>query len=414
MSSAILQRVELLIRQSRFPEAEQVLQTYLTDYPDDAHAQFYMASVQLHLGNKKSARQLTETLLEREPEAFPILALAVEVEMADQHYDRAEDFAEELTARHPQYAESFVKLSAVKLARRNYDEALDAARLALQLDPENVNALNLKIMVGGLLGNPDTQTTIEEALQVDPQSASTIANHGMQLLRDGKVDEALERLKYALSLDPTNGIARYAMTQALKARFWPYRMFLKYGEFSARLSGRSSWMILIGAYLLYRFLARLARDNEALAPFLMPLVWLIAFLFLLTWILDPLMNLYLLSNPYGRVLLDDDDKKMARYTGASLGVGLLAFALYFASGASQLLMLGIMGVLFMIPLGTFLKPSREKHRRQLSYFTLGVVGVGLTAVLFNIDLLYLLVFLAVFAYQWIINAILIRENARVF
>ena len=315
---------------------------------------------------------------------------------------------------YPLEAGSFLKMASVKLQQRNYDRALEAANQALALDPENIDALNLKIMIGGLLGYEDTQQAIEEALHIDPESASTIANHGMQLLREGKVQQALERLKYALSLDPTNSLARYAMAQALKARFWPYRMFLKYGEFSARLSGQSSWAIIIGAYVVYRILAKIANEYEALAPFLYPIIILIASLFLLTWILEPLMNLYLLSNPYGRLLLDDDEKKMARYTGGSLGVALLSFALYFALSLETFLMLGVLGVACMIPLGTFLKPTKPKNRRQLTYFTVAVMLSGVVGILLNQEMLLFGAFFGIFIYQWIINGIMNKENARIF
>ncbi|MEO1518698.1 MAG: tetratricopeptide repeat protein [Bacteroidota bacterium] len=414
MRSAVLQRVELLFRQSRFSEARELLQQHLADYPDDAQAQFYMASTFLQLGEKKKARQLSEMLLSKEPDAFHILALAVEVEMADENYERAENVADELVAKYPQYAESYVKLAAVKLAQRNYDRAMDAARLALEIDPENVDALNLKILVGGLLGDPSTKQSIEEALHLDPESASTIANQGMQLLREGKVKESLERIKYALSLDPTNEMARYAMMQSLKARFWPYRMFLKFAEFSARLSGQASWAVIIGAYVLYQVINNLANKYEALAPYLTPLVWLIGGLFLLTWILDPLMNLYLLSNPYGRLLLDEDSKKMAQFCGLSFGMGLLGFALHFALQTPPFLLLGILGILLMIPLGTFLKPSGKKNRQLMTYFTIGIVASGLLGILFGIGLLQWAALIGLFAYQWVINGILIKENSRVF
>ncbi|MEO1627619.1 MAG: hypothetical protein AAFV25_20880, partial [Bacteroidota bacterium] len=158
----------------------------------------------------------------------------------------------------------------------------------------------------------------------------------------------------------------------------------------------------------------LVNKYEALAPYLTPLVWLIGGLFLLTWILDPLMNLYLLSNPYGRLLLDEDSKKMAQFCGLSFGMGLLGFALHFALQTPPFLLLGILGILLMIPLGTFLKPSGKKNRQLMTYFTIGIVASGLLGILFGIGLLQWAALIGLFAYQWVINGILIKENSRVF
>ena len=269
-------------------------------------------------------------------------------------------------------------------------------------------------MVSGMLGDQATDQAIDDALHLNPEYAGTIANQGLQFLREGRVEQALERLEYALSLEPTNELARYAMSEALKNKFWPYRMYFKYGQMMGKLSSQHTWGILIGAYVLYRVLAGIAKSNEALRPFLQPIVYLILGLFLLTWVLDPLMNLYLLSNKYGRLLLDADNKKMAKYTGTSFGLAILCLSMHFILDSSPFLLLAIVFGLLMIPLGTFLKPNREKNRKITSYATLAMVMAGVAGAALNSDLLLVATFIGIFAYQWLINGIMIKENARVF
>jgi len=269
-------------------------------------------------------------------------------------------------------------------------------------------------MIGGIIGDGATDQTISDALHLNPENASTIANHGMQLLRQGKVNEALDRLSYALSLDPTNNLARYAMGEAMKNKFWPYKMFFKYGQFAAKLSGKSSWTFIIGAYIVYQILNWLADKNEILRPFLTPVIYIILGLFLLTWVMDPLMNLYLLSNKYGRLLLDADDKKMAKLCGVSLSVAIISLALHFYLGTPPFLMCALAFGLFLIPLGTFLKPNRNSNRKMTKALTIGIVSVGALGAVLNIELLLIVSFIGIFGYQWLINGIMIKENARVF
>ena len=410
----VIQRVELLLQQSRYTDARDLLQQHLNENPQDFLGRYYLAAVYLQLGDKKQCRQMVEALLMEEPDNYLVLSLAVEMELADDLHEAAEARARLLVDNFPEDSDAFTKLARVKMGQRSYDKALAFTDKALELDAENTAALNLKIMLGRLLGKPGTQEAIDEALNLDPNSAYTIANQGLQLIRDGKVDEALERLEYALSLDPTNDMARYAMSEAMKARFWPYRMFLKYGEFTARLSEGGSWKFLIGVYIGYRLLRKLAESNETLGLVLWPLVFLLAFLFLLSWVLEPLMNFYLLSNPYGKLLLDEDDKWMARLTGSSFLLGLVAVAFYFGTGLE--LWIGFMMVFFgmMIPLGTFMKPNREKTRKYLKIFVIGVGATGLLGLIPGLGYLMFGFLIAIIGYQWAINGIMIKENARVF
>ena len=254
-------------------------------------------------------------MLAEQPDNPSVLRLAAVIELSDGKPKIAERFGRQLLEMNAEDDDALVLMAKIKLDQRNYDAAINYADQALEIDAQNTEALNLKIYVGGFLGRSDTEETINEALNVNPEDSSTIANHGYQLLRQGKVDEALDRLKYALSINPNDQLGRYAMLEALKARFWPYRMYFKYKEAMAKLSGGANFGIMIGLWFGVNYLNRLASQQPDLAPFLMPLVYFMVALFLLTWIIDPIMNFYLLTNQYGRLLLDKEDKLMASLVG---------------------------------------------------------------------------------------------------
>ncbi|MEM9261330.1 MAG: tetratricopeptide repeat protein, partial [Bacteroidota bacterium] len=370
---ALQERLHQLFQQARWPEAATLLESYLADFPDDYGARLNYVTVLLNQGDKKTARELIGPMLEENPDDEEVLRVAAYIELIDKKPKIAEQFADQLIQLDAENDEAYLLMAKAKLEQRNYDATLEHLDTALSLDPQNQEALNLKIYVGGFLGKQDTASTIDDALANNPEDSSTIANHGYQLLREGKVDQALERLGEALAKNPNNQLGRYAMLEALKARFWPYRMYFKYQEAMAKLSGGASFGIMIGLWLAVNYISSVARNNPEYEPYLMPIVYLMVGLFLFTWIIDPIMNFYLLTNKYGRLLLDKDSKLMAKLVGASLGLSLLALIAYFVSNAFIFQAFAFAFLVLTIPLGSFLRPIRKNQRMIMTAYTIGLV-----------------------------------------
>lgn len=410
----MLQRIGILFEQERYADAKNNLEDYLSEYPDSPIGQYYLAVACLHIDEKTKSRNIVDSLIEQFPDDPDYLMLSADIDLQDDYYQAAESKAELLIEMNPLDTDAHTLMSKIKIGQNNYDAALASADKALEMDAENLVARNLKIVISGFLRKSDVQSNIEEALQQDPNNAYTIANHGMQLVREGKIDEALERLKYALSLNPTNQMAQYGMQEALKSRFWLYRMFFKYKETMARLSGGSSWSFIIGAYIIYRGLSYLAANNPSLAPILYPIVVLIAILFVLSWVIDPLMNSYLLTNKFGRLLLDDDDKIMAKLVLGAVLAAIVLFGLYLLTSSSFILMISVVTALCMIPFGTFLNVTKPKNRKITKAFAIAPPALILISLIFQHEMFAAIAILVVIIYQWVINGMIIKENSRVF
>lgn len=414
MTQAMDDRVDILIKQGRLSEAANFLTTHLTEFPNDSYAKFRYAQVLLRQGETKKSRTITEQLLAERPDDPNFLNLSISQDVSDKQYEKAESKAELLIELMPQSSDAFLILAQIKLAQRNYDKAMTAVDQSLSLDAENISALNLRTTIAQILGESQSANSIETALELDPENPSTIASHAYDLLQQGKVKESLERYKYALQLEPTNYMARYGMQEALKSRFLPYRLFFKYKEFTGKLTAGGSWQFIIGIYIAYQVIRRIAAKSPGLEPFLTPLIYIIAGLFLLTWIIDPLMNTYLLSNKYGKILLDEDSKLMAQLCSISLVIGVLSGIGFLTFAPFRFLeILALIGVFGLIPLGTFLHPTKESNRKTTLYFTIGIFAVGFLSLFGNFSGLFLLWLGLIFIYQWVINGILIKENARV-
>ena len=204
------------------------------------------------------------------------------------------------------------------------------------------------------------------------------------------------------------------MLEALKARFWPYRMYFKYKEAMAKLSGGANFGIMIGLWFGVNYLNRLASQQPDLAPFLMPLVYFMVALFLLTWIIDPIMNFYLLTNQYGRLLLDKEDKLMASLVGGSLGLAALCLLGYLLIGGALLQGLAFAFLVLTIPLGSFLRPLRQKQKTILTIYTICLAVAGIGGLLIGNGWLVNASLFALLGYQFIINGMMVRESGRTF
>jgi len=415
-----LQRAEVLISQKRYKDAEQILREAIQNYPELSITKYYLSVALLGQGRNEEAENILRVIVSEEPENAAYLQMLAEVEIDKEDYEGAEDKVRHLLKTNPEEPDYYVMLSRIKYSQRNYDKSLEFANQALEQDPENLAALNLKVSISSLLGKKEgLQASVAEALRQDPENPYTIANHGMSLLNEGKTQESLDRFKSALAIDPNNTLAKHGLAEAMKSKFWPYKMFYMIGMKMSKLSGQNMWYVIIGSYILLRFLRSIADKNPSLQPFLYPIVFFIAFLFVMTWVLGPLMNLYLSRNAYGRLLLDEDDLKTSKLVGISLVCSIAMLLLFLVFKIPVLLVGGILFFFFMIPLShmhnSSFSDSDEKKVQWLTYGIIasGVLGLALMATTGS-EALILVSGLGIFAFQWIVNAITIKRTARRF
>ncbi|MBK8505080.1 MAG: tetratricopeptide repeat protein [Saprospiraceae bacterium] len=408
--------VETLLRQGKTDEAIKRLQSHLGEYPEDEHAK-YLLAFSYYLSNKlHEARTAAEVLFSSDPEQPHLISLLAEIDIAEDKYDDAESKAKFLIGLDPNFANAFVLLGRVKYLQGYYDVALQQISKALELDPENREALNLKVRLSDAIGQYDqARESINELLNLDPENPTTLANLGIQMLNEGKVTEALEIFSRALSIQPTNMLARHGMMEALKSRFWIYRLFYQYQKMMSRLSAKNSWMVIIGTYVFARILGGVADVSEGtLQSVLNALVILIAITFFLSWVINPLLNLVLSKNKYGKLLLDDREKKMANLTGISLLIAIICLIGYFVTAYYRLLLAGLLFIGLMIPAGTWLNPDKEDKQQKLRNFGGAILVAGMAAIVFGGGLFLVLSFLGLFGYQFYFNKMMISDFSRKF
>jgi tetratricopeptide (TPR) repeat protein len=412
-----MSHADVLLSQGRFGQAEEILERLMATGYEGTDIMKMMAIAKMGLKKYGPAEELCRMIVSHHPnEAFAFYLLAT-IRGTERKYDEALSTLNEAIRLDPANADYLAFKANILLQTKDYKDALESADIGLSIDAENIDALNARASaLVGLNRKEEAFLTINKSLASDPDNADTHANMGWGLLHQGKSDVALQHFKNALKQEPMNEYARSGMLEAMKARFPIYRYFLMLMLWLGKMKGNNQWGFIIGGYIVYRVLVTLAEKNEALQFFLIPVIVFIALFFISTWIFSPLMNLYLLSNPFGKLTLDEDQKQSARLVGISLLISLASIVVYFFLYQNDgLLTLSLFAFAMMIPLGSMNNPYLEANKRKLKYWTLATAILVLTDTVISIvagtflSSFSFLPLVALIGYQWYTNYILIRE-----
>jgi hypothetical protein len=130
---------------------------------------------------------------------------------------------------------------------------------------------------------------------------------------------------------------------------------LRYFLWMSRLSAQWQFGILIGGFMGNRMLGSLVKTHPEWSLWITPLRVLYAVFAFLTWTADPLFNLLLRLNRFGRLALSAEQIKVSNWIGGCLAMALLTLGLWVAVGTESILWLvPLVFAALVIPLaGTF-------------------------------------------------------------
>jgi tetratricopeptide (TPR) repeat protein len=379
-----LERGILLYQQSRHELAEEQLRQSLATDPHDSYTHALLA--------------LCLTAREQFDEATNEARLAVHLgpdfsfahyALAKVYYDRnrrkeALEAIEQAIQLDSTDSDYFAMLSTIHFEDKRWEAALNAAEQGLEFDPEHVACTNLRAMALVKLGRKaEAGASIETALAKNPENSSTHANQGWMLLEQGDPKRALEHFREAIRLDPENDWARAGIVEALKARNFIYAVMLKYFLWMSKLSPRAQWGILVGGVFGIRILGKLGRDNPELMPFILPVRVLYVAFALMTWIADPLFNLMLRLNRFGRLALSREQVIASNWIGACLVLGLFGLGMCARTGfelSNPWLVFTMVFGFLLIPIAGTFRCNRGWPRNAMAIYT-GVMALfGVLAV----------------------------------
>lgn len=415
ISEKQLSRVVILIEQQRFSEAEKELSNLLAQDANNVQLLSLLSEVYLQQDFLDKAETTIDIAIGLSPDESHLFYIKARIAVQQESLDKAEKFIKQGIELYPYDADYFALLANIRLARKQFEEALEFADRALEIDAENVLALNTRsTALNKLNREEESYQTIEGALREDPNNAFTHANYGWVLLEKGQHKKALEHFKESLSQNPTFEFAQMGMLEAIKASNPIYRIFLKYSFWMGNLTAKYQWAVIIGFYVGFRGLRALANNNEALQPYLTPLIFALAIIAFSTWIINPIGNLFLRFNKYGKLLLSKEDKKSSNFVALSLGVFLTGLILYLVLSEEKYLAITAFGFAMMLPLSVMFSPSKHKHSLLIYAIALAVLGTISIAITFSngilINRITVFFLFGFIGFQWVANYLMIKED----
>lgn len=355
-------RAQLLLAQSRPSEAEQEARLALAGDPNDTTALALLALSRCAQQKHAPALAAAESAVGLAPDN-PYLHYVHALTL--HHLDREDAAHSAINAAlrlNPEDPDCFALLADIELARRNAAAALTAAEQALAINPEHVQAANLRAMALVRLGRKAEATeTVDFALQKAPNSALSHANQGWTYLHRNDPRRAQEFFREALRLDPTMEFARQGMLEALKARNPVYRAMLAYFLWMGRQGSKLQWGIVIGTYFFSRFLNNLLRGSEGASWGLILLAVAFYLFVYLTWTAHPMFNLLLRFDRFGRYVLSRDER-IATYWFGPFAVAAVATLAWWAVSRDGLPLLAtlLLAALSICVAATFQRQKRAR------------------------------------------------------
>jgi tetratricopeptide (TPR) repeat protein len=371
--SAHLDRARLLLAQSRPADAEQESMLALTQRPEDPHALAVLALSRIEQGKREAALDAARNAVGLAPdEPYLHYVHAHVLHQMDRPAEAAGAIREALQLD-PSDADNFAMLSSIELARSRWPAALEAAEQALALNAEHVGAANLRAMALVRLGRKaEAMETVEYALHRAPENAFSHANQGWNCLHRNDPKQAQRHFREALRLDPNLEYAREGMLEALKARNPVYRGMLAYFLWLGRQSTRFQWVFIIGIFFGGRAARALSESQPQLNWLWWPLLGLFYLFVYLSWTAQPMFNLLLCFDRFGRHVLSRDQRHGALWFGGVFALA-LASAVWWLAGDNDagLFSLVVLAILSICVAATF---SRTGRNRAILAACTGLLG----------------------------------------
>lgn len=321
-----------LYQHDRYQQAAAEFRRHLTSEPNDAMAHAFLGLCLSELKDYDEATTSAQQAIVCDPEdSFGYYALG-RIYLERNRAAEARQALREAIRLAPDQANCYATLGAVEMSERRWKEALQTANDGLQFDGENAGCLNVRTTSLTQLGrHAEAEATIRDALANSPEDSYTHANQGWAELHKGNPQQAMIHFSEALRLDPENEFAREGIVRAMKARNLLYRWILAFFLWMSRLPRQWQWGVLIALIFAPNVLRSVSRTYPSLAIFIDPIQVLILFFAVMTWIADPLFNMVLRFDRFGKHALSQDQIRGANLLAAFiipayvfLMIGLLA------------------------------------------------------------------------------------------
>lgn len=310
----------------------------LATEPEDVDAHCVIALAQVELKKFKEAEAAAGQAIGLAPDLGETHYVMARVLAARNRMKEASHAIKEAISLNPWDPDFHALSAAIAFEQSDWKAALASAEQGLQSDAQHTACGNLRAMSLVKLGRiKEAGMTTDATLAHSPQDSFTHATVGWTRMEERDPTAALESFREAIRLDPENENARAGIVEALKARNPIYGLFLRYFFFMSKLSGQAQMMIIVGAFLLVRFLGNLKASHPEWAGWILGVQLAYFGFVLMSWTAVPLFNLMLRLNPMGKHALTEEQIVEANWIGVIVGLGGASLLAFFVVGEPFLL-----------------------------------------------------------------------------
>jgi tetratricopeptide (TPR) repeat protein len=394
-----------LFEMGRFKDAIPYLNNALASDTDNFESKFLLAHAYLHIDDIKKAKRLSEELRGANPNYAGIYYLLSKINYLEDDISLALKNIDEAIGLDPYDEDFFGHKAFIFLYKKKFEDALFMADEGLKLNAKSRSCLNARASaLTKLKRKEEAKETIENLLNDDPENAYSHANVGWSHLEHNDVKKALVHFKEALKLNPNDEYARNGMLTAVKAKNKVYNLYLRYSFWISNKSEKNQWLYLIGIYLAYRFGVKLLTAS-GLSILAIPLIILYLLFALGSWIMEPLSNMLLLFDDYGKYLLDEGSKLSGQLLLSLLLLALTCFTLTFFIDNPYLMLVSIAALAAILPLTR--SPLVSTKKSQILGYAYGILILLIAIIggIIGFDYSTLLIAIAILfiAYTWLGN-----------
>ena len=408
-----LERIDIMISQGRYKMAYDGLKKYLASDPQDAHAIRLLGLCSLNLRKLDEAETLLQDAIALEPWNGANQYLLANLYTIKNQLPLALKAMDEAIEFDP-YNSNYHEMKArILLSNKKYKEAEISAREALRIDGQNMDAANaLSQALSSQSKHEEASKVMDKVLELNPENWETHSNYGFRYLEQGKVPEAIEHFRNALINDPTQEYAQHGMKLAMKAKFPLYRWLLQLQLFMSKQGQGANFALIFGILIAMRLLRNINAEGPIRYLIMAVIALLIAFVFS-SWVLDPIMTFVLSTQKDGKLALNEDENKMAKFVG--INFALIGVAIIAALITTNIMWLHLFGIGFfgLMVSNNLFEGSSKKIKTIAKFFYIGVamaLALGLTfSLMGRVDTMFTSIGLfGAVAYTWIGNGVFRR------
>ena len=310
----------------------------------------------------------------------------------------------------PWFCETYGLLALVYVEEKQFEKALQKANEGLKIDPENITCLNARsVALNKLKRTDEAIATMQYALEQDPDNEFTHSTVGWNYLEKGKNKIAASHFREALRINPNNNNPRRGLKEALKSSIPPYRWLLQYSFWINNKGKKARWAIPLGLYFTVRIFTSVLQSNDATQTIGSILLGLYLLFVLITWLIHPLANFFLLFHKDGKHAIDTTERWTAILVVGSLLIGLAAFCIAYVLIPGKiyppLMLAAIAFWAIALPLGNIQYPLSFTAYSGKNKIAMILVALGLLTVIFSfINLNVAIVIGAIFIVLFVINS----------